>query len=75
MKKTLVGFLLMLLALDAAGAHAAPERMQIKPAEKAAKEKTASAVIKHIDLKDIEDPAARKAIQEILNYLNLPSKK
>ena len=52
-------------------AWAAPERMVIKDSAKRTKEHAAKNQIKNIDLRNIEDPEARRAIREILNYLNL----
>jgi len=54
---------------------AKPERFEIKKAEHRSKERAAKSQIKNIDLRSIEDPEARRAIREILNYLNLPSQK
>ena len=51
--------------------YAAPERLAIKNPSKQTKERAAVTQLKTIDLRDIEDPAARKAIQEIMNYLGL----
>ena len=56
-------------------AIAKPERLMLKDSVKKSKERVAAAQIKNMDLRDIEDPAARKAIQEILNYLSLQAKK
>ena len=55
-------------------AFAKPERIEIKEAGKRIKERGAEAQIKTIDLQNIEDPEARRAIREILNYLNLQAK-
>ena len=73
MKKWFAGILLMVCMLGASALYAAPERIAIKDAAKNAKERTATAQIRAIDLRDIEDPAARKAIREIINYLDLKS--
>ena len=54
---------------------AAPKRIEIKTTSRKIKEGAARAQIKNINLQNIEDQAARKAIQEILNYLNLTAKK
>lgn len=54
---------------------AKPERLEIKEASHRMNEKAAKAQIKNINLKNIEDPEARKAIQQIFNYLNLQSQK
>jgi DNA invertase Pin-like site-specific DNA recombinase len=56
-------------------AFAKAERLQIKDADRRAKEHAAKAQIKNIDLKNIEDPEARRAIREIFNYLNLQTQK
>lgn len=73
MKK--ITFLLIAVLLIGTTAYASPERREIKKKDRRVKEQTAKANLKGIDLQEIEDPAARKAIGEILNYLNLPSKK
>lgn len=75
MKKRAVGFLLAIFTIGASVASAAPEHITIKNSDKAAKERIAKTQIKNINLQDIEDPAARKAIQEIVNYLDLQSQK
>ena len=49
--------------------------MALKDRTKTSKEKISRAALKNIDLEDIEDPVAKHAIGEILNYLNLQSKK
>ena len=75
MKKSMGWILLMgIICGVASNGWAAPERMQIKEESKRAKEISARALIKTIDLQNIEDPEARKAIREILNYLDLKSK-
>ena len=55
-------------------AWAEPERLSLKDPAKRVKERGAEAQIKTIDLQNIEDPEARRAIREILNYLNLQAK-
>ena len=77
MKTISVWSLVVLLGMAAIvpAAWAKPERLQIKEANKRAKEHVARTQIKNIDLRNIEDPEARKAIGEILNYLNLQAKK
>lgn len=55
-------------------AMAKPERLAIKKAEHRVKEKNARSRIKNIDLRNIKDPEARKAIREILHYMNLQAK-
>lgn len=71
----LSGSMIAVLVLSTTMAQAAPEQMVIIPVEKQNKERTAASRIRQIDLRDIEDPAARKAIGEILNYLDLKYKK
>ncbi len=56
-------------------ASAAPERIAIKSQVHKVKEQSAQTALKTVDVRDIEDPAARKAIREIMNYLNLEYKK
>ena len=71
-------FFVLFLALGAwflaPCSYAKPERIQIKETNKRAKEVLARAQIKNIDLTKIEDPEARRAIGEILNYLDLKAK-
>jgi hypothetical protein len=55
--------------------HAEPERMAIKNPTVNARERTAAAQLKTISLSSIEDPAAQKAIEEIINYLGLQAQK
>ena len=74
--KTTAWILLGISAALIAGPNAfAFERIEIKGADKRAKENIAKAHLKTIDLQNIEDPEARKAISEILNYLDLQTKK
>ncbi len=68
-------FLAVAMAGAAQVVNAAPERIAIKKPEQAAKQRAAQAQIKAIDLEDIEDPAAKRAIQEIFNYLGLQARK
>ena len=76
MKRYFTGLLFLAWAIGSVGiSNAEPERLAIKDATKRTKELAAEAQIKNIDLQDIEDPAARRAIQEIMNYLGLESKK
>ena len=49
-------------------------QIEIAPNQKT-KERAAKAQIKNINLDDIEDPAARKAIQQLFNYLGLETQK
>lgn len=67
-------FILAVLLLCAQTVFAAPQHFEIKKTDMKKKQETAKAQIKNIDLKNIEDPEARKAIREILNYLNLKAK-
>lgn len=62
-----------LVLIGASAAVAEPQRISIKKVGES-KDSAAAARIKQIDVEDIEDPTARKAISEILNYLNLKSK-
>ena len=74
MKKYLSGsFFLVWMMTTVSAVNAAPERISIKSPEKATEEKMAVAQLKTVDLQDIEDPAAKKAIEQILNYLGLKS--
>ena len=74
MKKYFTGLLIFMWIVGlVSSAIAAPELIMIKDAQKRTKEQTAAAQIKGINLQDIEDPAARRAIQQILNYLGLNS--
>ena len=76
MKTRIAAILLVVLMIgEASAVSAAPQRIAIKETNQATKERMAQAQIKNINLQDIEDPAARKAIQEILNYLGLQSQK
>ncbi len=72
MKKMILWFLFAMLIT--VNAWAKPERIAIKEAGKHAKEKAAKAQMKNIDLKNIEDPEARRAIRELYNYLDLKTK-
>ncbi len=72
MKMFLASVFLALFTIGtAATLYAAPERLELKDPQRKEKERAAKAQIKNIDIQDIEDPAARKAIREILRYLNL----
>ena len=75
MKTRIAGILVAILIFGVSTANAAPQRISIKDTNQVTKERAAKAQIKNIDLRDIEDPAARKAIQEILNYLGLQVQK
>lgn len=75
MKTKTILFVMFGLMLTVSSAFATPEKIEIKNANTHVKEKAAQAQLKHIKLSDIEDPAARQAIREILNYLNLQTQK
>ena len=75
MNKKIAGMLLMVLMLSASSLWAKPERLQVKDPGQRVKENSAKAQLKNIDLQKIEDPEARKAIREILNYLNLQTQR
>lgn len=75
MKKIIIGIFLAVAMLSSAVGYAEPERIAIKSTDKAAKEKIALSQIKSISMGDIEDPAARAAIQQIYNYLGIEVKK
>ena len=71
MKLKNIFFAVLALSLVTSTAWAKPERLEIKKADQRSKEKAAKTQIKNIDLRNIEDPEARRAIREIMNYLNL----
>lgn len=73
--RVVVSLVVMFLLCGLTVSKAEPQRIPIKTANKMAKEHSAKAQLKNINLQDIEDPVARRAIGEILNYLNLQSKK
>ena len=75
MKTYFTAIFLVVFLTGTPALHAEPQRVAIKDPQQKTKERTAKAQIKNIDLRDIEDPAARKAIQEILNYLGLQAQK
>ena len=76
MKECISKILLVVLLLSGVStANAAPERLAIKNADRTAKERLAKTQIKTVNLQDIEDPAARRAIQQIMNYLGLETQK
>ncbi len=71
-KFTAVFILLMMSLMMATDPlWAAPQRLGVKTTELRGKQKTARTQLKTINLQNIEDPEARRAIREILNYLNL----
>ncbi len=75
MKTYFSWMLLAVLAVSGIGTvWAAPERLSLKEPAKRVKERAAKAQIKGMDLQNIEDPEARRAIREILNYLNLQAR-
>ncbi len=65
----------MVFVMGASALHAEPEVITIKRPDKKMKEQVAVSQIKNINIQDIEDPAARKAIEQIFNYLGLEAKK
>ena len=75
MKTKITGILLLVFLMGAASLQAAPERLPIKDSNQRTKERTAKAQLRNFNLQNIEDPEARKAIQEILNYLNLQTRR
>ena len=74
MKTRVILALTLWTSITAASAMASPERITIKKSQERSKERAAASQIRNIDVRDIEDPVARKAIKEILNYLNLNAK-
>ena len=52
----------------------AGERIVLKKENARAKENSAKASLKKMDLQQIDDPDARQAIREIVTYLNLQTK-
>lgn len=70
MKKTTVFAVVMLIAMPLAS-FAKPEAIAIKNSARNQKERMARRNLERLDLGQIQDPAAKKAIREILNYLNL----
>ena len=70
----MLSIMLIMTALMPVG-WAKPEQLRIKDPAKRMKQKSAEGQLKNIDLQNIEDPEARKAIGEILNYLNLETKR
>ena len=73
MKKIL--FLLLAAVLISGTAYAKPEQLRVKSENRRVKEKAARNQLKAVQLNAIEDPEARKAIREILNYLDLSYQK
>ena len=74
MRPKTILFAVLALSLMTLTALAEPERIEIKKAAHRAREGAAQTQIRNIDLRKIADPEARKAIGEIMNYLNLQSK-
>ena len=62
-------FVVSLVTCHLSLAFAAPQRIQIQTDAKKQQKAAAKSRINALRLADIEDPAARKAITEILNYL------
>ena len=54
---------------------AKPERLEIDTPSKRTAKLAAKQALKAVDVQAIEDPEAREAIKQILNYLNLQSGK
>jgi hypothetical protein len=75
MKKWFSAILFAVFVMGTPVLYAKPERIVIKDASKKAGERAAASQLNNINLQDVEDPAARRAIQEILNYLGLQSRK
>ena len=77
MNKKILGLIFVLVLGTwclAPRSYAKPEQLMIKNENRQIQEGTAKAHLRAIDLSAIEDPEARKAIREILNYLNLKAK-
>ncbi|MFH0985801.1 MAG: hypothetical protein V1882_09760 [Candidatus Omnitrophota bacterium] len=76
-KILLTGFVVVLCAgfLGVGIARAQVERMAVQTPARQAEQRLAKQNLKNVDLQKIEDPEARKAIQEILRYLNVQNKK
>ncbi len=75
MKKIFSGGLFVIAIIYAVAASAEPERIMLKNPAKKTKENAALSQIKNIYLGDIEDPAARAAIQQLYQYLGIDVKK
>ncbi len=74
MKRTAILIVVLALMLPVSSAFAKPEKIQIKGKGRQSREVTARERMKNMDLRNIEDPEARRAIREILVYLDLPYK-
>lgn len=66
-------FALLLAAcvLFSSSLYAKPERFEIKSEARRTKEERAKAGVKKVNWAKIQDPEARKAIQELVDYLGL----
>jgi|GEM_PF-2717635 len=73
MKRLIAFFAAALLVLPSLS-FAKPERMELKSDQRKAKEEMVKGKTKALQLGRIQDPETKKAIQEILNYLELPYK-
>ena len=71
MKTKLIALTLVSLILSAAPLLAAPERLELKSGKQKSREVLAKSKVKTIQSSRIQDPEARKAVQEILNYLGM----
>ena len=71
MKTKLAIFSCLLLLVSCFSAFAAPERISLKSDKQKTRETLAKSKAKQVQVSRIEDPEARKAIQEIMNYMGL----
>ena len=74
MKKVFL-ILVGLIFISNSLALAKPERLQVETPNKRTSKRSAKQALKTVNLESIEDPEARKAIKQILNYLNLQTGK
>lgn len=77
-KKTFTVLIVSLLCVGfwcADVALAKAEQMAIQSPERKAEQSLAQQNLKNVDLQKIQDPEARKAIQEILRYLRIQNKR
>ncbi len=72
MKKIFL-ILIALIIVSNSPAFAKPERLQMETSDKRTAKRSAKQALKTVDVQSIKDPEARKAIKQILNYLNLQS--
>ena len=67
-----IGFLLLVSCfLAPASSYGRPEHFELKSKTHKARESQAQANLKNVKVSAIQDPEARRAIQEILNYLGV----